>query len=508
MEDAVSVFKFRNEFERQVFFTVAIAAVALSAIAVFTSPYQIIAVIITLIALGLAVTRPYLIVLALAVWTPFEPFILKFVPDELYVFARYFPEVMIYVMAVMVAIHVRLERRRLPSTPIDLPFVLFMVAALASIVLNFVPLSMAALGLRQIIRYIIFYFAIVYLAPPAARIRQSMVIFLGIAGFESALGLLQAWTGGRFDALLLPSGRKYYESIQLTAGVEQFWAPGQRVFGTLGRYDQLGTFLAFFMLIGLGLIYELRKNFEKRWLGLLLLVGLPVLVLTYSRASWFGFLLGFLVIGSWVKRDRRVAAAIGIFVAVALSVFFYERVVLRYLIDVPQQTVVERFYEAFSPERLAGEYYGLGRVYWWVTTATVVVPASPFFGFGPGQFGGGAAAALHNTAAYDKLGLPFGVYGTDGQIDSNWMSLWGEVGTIGLIFYLAMFAALARQAYLVYRRSEEPWSRGLSLGFLGALCAVIFQAMLGSYLEVRTLALFLWVMAAFVTVLAKREDIH
>lgn len=506
-ESVVSILHPRSNFERRVFWGILGLVFALAIVAVFTSPFKVLAVILTIVAVALSVARPYLVVLAIAVWTPFEPFLLKFVPDELYVYARYFPEVLIYLMAALVVAHLYFERRKLPASPLDLTFALFLGSVVASIILNFVPVSTAVFGLRQIIRYVIFYYAVFYLAPPKTRIRQTVLILLGVAAFEAVLGVVQSLAAGGLDAFLLPSDRKYFESIQLTAGVQQFWAPGQRVFATLGRYDQLGTFLCFFGLIALGLVYEAKKHLEHRYLGVLVLILLPAIALTYSRASWFGFIIGFLVIGLWMKRDRRVAAAIGIFLALAVGVYLYERVVLRYLIDVPQQTIVERFYEAFSPERLQGEYYGYGRVYWLVTTPMVVIPASPFFGFGPGQYGGGAVPALHNTTVYDKLGIPFGVYGTDGQIDTNWMSLWGETGTIGLLFYLGMFAVLARTAYRVFKKSVYPWSRGLALGFLGALSAVAFQAFLGTYLEVRTLALFLWFMAALVAVIAKREEL-
>jgi hypothetical protein len=507
MASNAAVFRFRSPFERRVFVAVSLLAAALAVLAAFVSPYAIFAIILSLAAVAVSLTRPYLMAVALAVWTPFEPFLLKFVPDELYVYARYFPELMIYVLAALVAAHCLWDRRRLPSTPIDFAFVLLLVSMVASAVLNLTPVGVAALGARQILRYIILYFAVVYLAPPARRMRQTVIIMLGIAVLEALLGLAQAVFQGSLDSFLLPSARKYFESIQLTAGTQAFWAPGQRVFATLGRYDQLGTFLNFFALIALGLAYEARERLAGRKLLVFFAAVLPALLLTYSRASWFGFLLGFLVIGLWIKRDRRVAAGLMLFVSVVAGIYFYERVVLRYLIDVPQQTIAERFYEAFSPERFRGEYYGLGRVYWWVTTPTTVVASSPFFGVGPGNFGGGAAAALRNSDAYDRLGLPFGIYGTEGQIDSNWMSLWGELGTVGLIFYLAILFILARQALRVFRRSSDPWSRGIALGFLGAEAAVVFQALLGSYLEVRTLAFYLWIMAAFVTVTAKREEI-
>ena len=502
-----SAFRFRSTYERRVFAVTVVFILALSVASAFLSPLKILALILSVVALAVAITRPYLVVVGLAVWTPLEPFLLKFVPDELYVYARYFPEALLYVLAVLVVIHVLLERRRLPSTPIDFTFILFLFALVCSSLINLVPISTTVLGYRQILRYLVLFFAVVYLAPPKTRIRQTILIMLGMLAFESALGILQAVAGGGLDEFLIPSDRKFFDSIQLTAGTQQFWAPGERVFATMGRYDQLGTFITFFLLLALGLAYEVREKVSRHWLIIIFALALPALVLTYSRASWFGFALGVLLIGLAVKRDRRVVLGVTLIVAALAVTFFYERVVLRYIVDVPQQTVIERLFEAFTPERLKGEYYGLGRVYWLVQTPLVVVPSAPIFGVGPGRFGGGAAAALHNTDAYDRLGLPFGVFGTEGQIDSNWMSLWGETGTLGIIFYVMMFAVLARLALRLYRKSDDGWTRGLALGFLGAEVAVTFQAFLGTYLEVRTLALYFWLLAAMLVVLAKREEI-
>jgi len=501
------IFNIKTPREQRIFWFIVLGALVLSSSLAVVSPYTVLAAMITIAAVAIAIAKPYFLAVAIAVWTAFEPFLLKFVPNELYVFARYFPEVAVYILAVLVLIHVLVEQGHIPYTPLNLPFVLLVISMLASIIVNFVPFGVAALGVRQIVRYMILFFAVSFLAPPERRIRQTVHIMLGIAFFEALLGVVQAVTNGAVDAFLLPSGSHFYESIRLTAGVEQFWAPGERVFATMGRYDQLGTFLCFFLLIAVGLVYERAKKEDYRPTWLLFLAGFPALILTYSRASWFGFILGFVVIGLVVKRDRRVAAVLTAFAVVAVSFYLYDRVVLRYLVDVPEQTIAERFYEAFSPERLKGEYYGLGRVYWLVRTPLTVVPAAPFFGLGPGMFGGGAAAALHNTVAYNRLGLPFGVYGTDGQIDSNWMSLWGELGSIGLAIYVMLMAMTARTAWFVYRRSSKAFSRGLSLGYLGAFSGVMFQAFLGSYLEVRTLALYLFLIAALITVAAKREDI-
>ena len=95
----------------------------------------------------------------------------------------------------------------------------------------------------------------------------------------------------------IPSERKFFESIQLTSGTTQFWSPGTRVFATMGRFDQLGTFLSFFFLLGTGLLYQLKDRIERQWLFIVIGLSIPAFIMTLSRASWFGFLLGLIVIG-------------------------------------------------------------------------------------------------------------------------------------------------------------------------------------------------------------------
>jgi O-antigen ligase len=209
--------------------------------------------------------------------------------------------------------------------------------------------------------------------------------------------------------------------------------------------------------------------------------------------------LGFLFIALWIKKDKRVLIAVVSLLVVLFGYLAYSGLVVRYLVDTPQQTVVERFFESFSYERWRGEYYGLGRLYWMVQTVATVVPASPLFGFGPGQYGGGAVAALGNTKVYEQLGLPFGVYGTDGYIDNNWFSLWGETGTIGLAFYLWMYLALFFFAIKIYKKSKgDFFVRALSLGLAAAMIAVALNAFLATFLETRTLAFYLWLYCGFV----------
>lgn len=474
------------------------------------SGIAILAIVVAAGFLVMTVLRPFWTLAFLALYLPFESFFLKFVPDETYIFVRYLSEGLIYLLCAVVTWRRLSGRLPFRQTPIDLPFVLFTVVAVAAALVNFVDPTIAVLGLRQILRFVLVFFVAVFLSPSKIQIRRLTFALFVVVLFEAGLGLVQALVGERLDQFLIPSEMRTFGEMVLTSGVVQFWDPGSRVFATLGRYDRLGTFLAFFLLLATAFLYESRSDKKAdRWIPWLFLLGLPALVLTYSRSSWFGFVLGFLYIGLWVKRDRRVGLAVALSAGVLAAYLAYSGLIVNQLTDVPQQTVVERFFEAFSYERWRGEYYGLGRLYWIVQTLTAVVPASPFFGFGPGQYGGGAVASLGNARVYERLGLPFGVYGTDGYIDNNWFSLWGETGTLGFAFYLWMYAALFAYAMRVYREAKggDSLTRSLALGYAACMLAVALNAFLATFLEVRTLAFYLWLYGGFIVVLGRQRDV-
>jgi hypothetical protein len=75
------------------------------------------------------------------------------------------------------------------------------------------------------------------------------------------------------------------------------------------------------------------------------------------------------------------------------------------------------------------------------------------------------------------------------------------------MFYAWMFIVLAGIALTVWRKSHDPFVKGLALGYFGCILAVSFQAFLATYLEVRTLAMYFWIFGAFIYVLGRREKI-
>lgn len=471
----------------------------------FFSPTIVISFLALAVIIFFTIIRPLWILGFLAVYFPFESLVLKFTPTDAYTIIRYASELLIYIIAVVVVARMIVRLIKVPQTPIDLPFILFTVTLLASALINFVPLHIALLGARQILRFVLVFFLVVSLRPSKKYIKRLTFILFGIVLFEYGLGFLQSLIGERLDLFLLPSDARSLGEITLTSGVTEFWDPGSRIFGTLGRYDRLGNFFYFFLLLATGFAYVWKEKKLWQWLLPILGFGIPALAMTYSRSSWFAFILGFLFIGLWIKRDRRIAIALISFVIIIVGYLAITGLSVRYITEIPGQTLTERFFETFSYARWRGEYYGLGRVYWYVQTPLTVVASSPLFGVGPGQFGGGAVAALQNTRVYEKLGLPFGVFGTEGHIDDNWFSLWGETGTIGLVLFVWMFIALFRRAVQTYRTHKDGFTRALAIGFAACVIAVSFNAFTSTLFEIRTLAFYFWMYGGFVVVLGGKE---
>ncbi len=475
---------------------------------VFFSSSLVVAVVLGIVLIALTFVRPEWTLMAFAVYLPFEPFLLKWIADDVYVFARYGSEIIVYLLVAVVCWRFATGVIQFRRTPIDVAFAVVVFLALASVVVNTVTPWFALLGLRQIFRFVLLFFVVVYLAPSKATMRILVSAMVMIVAFQSGLGIAQSVIGEPLDAFLLPSAQRTLGSLQLTAGTTQFWDPGQRVFGTLGRYDQLGTFMAFFLVVLVAGLYEksVPKKHELLALGILLL-GVAVLGMTYSRSAWIGFLLAFLFIAIVMKRDKRVLATALVAPLLFIGYLSFSGLVVSRIVDSADQSFAERIFEVFSYARFSGEYYGLGRVYWIVQTVVTVVPHAPIFGFGPGTYGGGAVAALGNTEVYDRLGLPFGVYGTEGYIDNNWMSMWGELGTLGLGAYLVMYLLLFGACLRIHRESKDPEVRALALGVAGAMIAVSMNAFLATYLEARTLAPYLWIFTGAVIAFGKEENI-
>lgn len=497
--------RFTLSFETAVVF----AVLVFSTLATFLySPFLGLGLVAAWVILLISLKKPQIAILGLAAYFPFESFLLKFVPDDVYVYARFFPEVVLYFLCATVLIDWYSKgERKVPAKPLLLAFGIFAVALTVSSVINVVDPTIAVLGIRQIVRFMFVAITLIFLKPSRKFVERLILVLIAIGLLEGVLGIVQALAGGALDSFLLATEDRNLGALTLSTGVTAFWDEGSRIFATLGRYDRLGNFLYITLLMAVAVVYETGFKKYRQILVPFFIVGIPALLLTFSRASWFSFLIGFVFIGVLLYRDKRVVAGVATGMTLLLSYLALSGLQVKTLTEGSGQTLLERFFETFSYARWSGEYYGLGRVYWFVQTLLVVVPAAPIFGFGPGQYGGGAVAALHNTTVYGLLGLPFGVYGTDGYVDNNWLSIWGEVGTFGLIAFVTIFALSFRYALEVFRKSKNAWSKIVAASCMAIILAISFNAMLSTAFEIRTTGFYVWLLIGLVVSVGALEGI-
>lgn len=458
-----------------------------------------------------AINKTQYIIYFLLLWFPFESLILNYTPIAYFVYVKYAPEAILYLFGIGALIHYwRTKKILFPRTPLNKWFALYLIVALISLILNQYDPFIWALGLRQTLRFSLVLFIVLFLNYPSKIIKNFLILGGAMIATEAILGLIQYAFGGALDRYLFPSRIVSIGKFALLGGEEAFWVPGSRVFATMGRYDQLGSFLSLGLIMLFPWLYYLKKPTEKFWWAAGMLIGGLALILTMSRASWIAAFIGIIVIGVIHRRDKRIYRALGVFfvgLIIYLSGFALTHSNVLSLTERPNQSLAERILEAGSLGAWRASYDGYGRIFFIINTPLTVVASAPFFGVGPGNYGGGAAAALVNTAVYDRLQLPFGIGGVFGQIDNNWLSIWGEVGTLGLL-------AWAMILLTIYKTGKQAAGSGSSAssdqavaeGVMGLATGIMVIGFFGPYFEFRSLSFYFW-LAGGVVILAYQENL-
>ena len=467
-------------------------------------PVLILAVILFFALLIVFYTqKTHLVIIALLVWYPLESFLFNFISLDYFLFFKYFPEFLLY-LTVFISwiLYVYKNKKIFPKNPLNKYFLFFIAIGLLSWILNQYSFWIFALGLRQLLRFS-FVFWLIILEDYNERIVKNILFWVGgVMGFEAVLGLVQYLSAGALDRYLFFENA-FGVARHYLGELPQFWAPGTRVFATLGRYDQLGSFLILGLILLLSVFYAYSREqnntarFKKFHLLIAGLLGVITLVLTYSRASWLAFLTAVFVLGFILQKDKKIIKVfLGLVVAGALYLGFfiltYDNSILR-ITDKPRASLAERVLEITSPESLKRGYEGFGRIFFLINTPLKVVPTSPLWGVGLGNYGGGVVASLNNTEVYDRLHLPFGIQNFYGQIDNNWFAIWGEVGTLGLVVWGLIFFQIGKVAWEVAQKDDFA-GKILGSTVLGITTGICILGFFGPYFEFRSLMFYFWLL--------------
>jgi hypothetical protein len=257
------------------------------------------------------------------------------------------------------------RRETLRASGIDLQLFLYLAVCLAAFILGTayqLTVSDARL-FAKFLTSIVFFFAVVNCVRDLTLLRQLVTALVvgGAAAAAVAIALyyLPAPTATRLLASLAHFGYPATDVLQYDAGTNVL-----KAIGTSIDHNILGATLMTCATLAVGLLVRSQRTRERAWLFLALFVSVAGLLLTYSRGSLFGFLVGAAIIATF--RFRRLwlivpmlLVAVAMFPELAQSSFVTH---IETGIQVQDKATAMRFGEYKDAIRLIAQYpwFGVG----------------------------------------------------------------------------------------------------------------------------------------------------
>ncbi|WP_296954178.1 O-antigen ligase [uncultured Dialister sp.] len=245
---------------------------------------------------------------------------------------------------------------------------------------------------------------------------------------------------------------------------ERFPLLRRRMYSTLENPNLFGAYLL--MIISLLTPFFLRERGKRQAaFGILLVVFVLCLALTYSRGAWVS--LAAIVLGLTLFYDKRFGI---LFLFIPLILFFYHG------------QITERFLSLFSGEDTS---VGLRFALWESTEA--MIEEHPLLGIGWGSYF--LAYPEYNFFIQDEHVLIFHAH-------DMYLNMPAEVGIPGGIAFLAAFFAQGLLSCRIYRHGKDSFSKSLGLGGLLMVMAIAVISLGDHVLFSRSVSFCFWSLSA------------
>jgi len=335
-------------------------------------------------------------------------------------------------------------------TPLNWPIMLYMAACILATLLGVLTGRVQlATGFFYLLKYFEYFF-IFFMVVNNVRTREQMVHLLVavlVTGFLTSL----------YAISLIPSGQR------ATAPFE----------GGSGEPNTLGGYLVFMMAIATGLLLHVRGAAVRG--GLVALLGLLGLALmaTLSRTSYVA--AGGLIVALVATQWRRPAVLATVLVGAIL------------LPLIAPDNVKQRVSETFYGKKYGGE----------ITVGGVTVDYS-------------TTERLRSWAVVirDWSRRPLFGYGVTGYAwaDAQYVKILGETGIAGIVAFFFLIWSLWKRVRESLLAEQDPVCRGLALGFLLGLIAMLAHAVgANTFIIIRIMEPF-WLCAGLVVALPTLQN--
>ncbi len=325
------------------------------------------------------------------------------------------------------------------NKPISVYILVFFLSTVTGITFDRVDSKTGLLFILKYIEYYIIYFMVINNLESKRQIKRFIIVIFITCLIISIIGILQ-----------IPGGTRVSAPFE----------------GERGEPNTLGGYLILILSIAIGLILTIKNRVEKKLLIGLCLIIIPPFLYTLSRSSWIALIPMLVVLIFFTEKK---AMLIGSTVLIILLGSFM----------IPE-SVEERIQYTFSGRAQS------------IQTETV-------FGI---SFDSSTSARItrfkysfKNWTKHPIIG--WGVTGA-GFIDGQYNRILEETGLLGLFGFLWLIYSIFKHTLRSFRESDDLFLKGLSLGMLAAIPALLGHA-LGSntFIIVRIMEPF-WLLVGIV----------
>jgi O-antigen ligase len=434
--------------------------------------------------LGLAALRwPRVMLLVLVLSPPLVDLYAgqRLLPEQVQSVARFFSEALLVVMTCALAV-VAARRGTLVAAlrhPVTVAAGAFIALAVVSAFVNAVPPQVAAAGLLFTLDALVLFYLARMVGFDHQERNRAMWVIATVVTVTSCLAIGQAVLSP--DLLgVTPVGGRSGEGIRMGSLVRD-----PNILGAL-----IGMALPFTVF---SLVREPAGR--RRWLiaGAALALTLALL-LTYSRGSWLGVVIGFGLVALVIDRRAFIAFAAILLLAYATAVVMPKGLVAGGIAGYdPFATTVNRIENIPAGRDLRINF---------IVNALPIVEEHPLLGVGPGRFGG-AAASIFGSPIHEAYGID-ALLTNQRTVDNFWLHLGVEGGALGTAAFLALLGT-AVYAPIRALRGAAGSRFSVPAGVVSAaavLCVAVVTTML---LEGNTAAFLFWFMLGLGSMTWPRE---
>lgn len=456
--------------------------------------------------------NPDKFIIFVAVFIPFEDFVIKWLPLSIQNYARYILEVLIVTIFLLVVLKYWHKRGlKWHRDILNFSLGIFLILSFLSAIANNVPIFIYFLSLKNLLRYMFLYYMLSFLNLPLSYIKRLTIIMISVAVVQAVLGITEEVVGLSVTNFL-KSNTTGFTTLTGIANPLVFWAKAKPS-GTIGLYSSYGVFLVFWSIFTLTK-FLIAPSKNKRYVLLFFILSIGVFV-SRARTSWVLLIIGIILSMFFLKRRWLVNGAmisISIILATLLvwgsinifgpqgpQVTDWDTLIISMREDTPifqAESVLQRLGEVLTIE------------YWRkasrVVTLTITLPEIlrnyPFLGVGPGTMGsevtggGSTSPGIYPQYSHQNwLDVPENV--VIWTADTGFVAMIAQFGLLGVLPWGIFLWLLFKMSWRNFTRSKIPFVSWFSAGMLVNIILFFLTEFGGHYITYRAYGVYFWIWA-------------